>query len=115
MKLLCLNCRGLGRPEAVRELRRLCELHRPWVVFLSETRFFSDRVEGLVRSLGMAGGYGVGCLGRGGGLAMLWSRDVQVKLESLDKLHIDVTVQLVASHIGAWRFTGFYGESKREL
>lgn len=46
---------------------------------------------------------------------MLWSRDVQVKLESLDKLHIDVTVQLVASHIGAWRFTGFYGESKREL
>lgn len=39
MKLLCLNCRGLGWAKAVRELRSLCELHRPWVVFLSETRF----------------------------------------------------------------------------
>lgn len=65
MKILCLNCRGLGQSEAVRELRSLCELHRPWVVFLSETRFFSDRVDGLVSALNMAGGFGVGCYGRG--------------------------------------------------
>jgi len=110
MKTLCLNCRGLGQPEAVLELRSLCELHRPWVVFLSETRFFDDSVDGLVRSLGMAGGFGVGSFGRGGGLALLWSNEVEVKLESYNKLHIDVTVTL--SPEVQWRFTGFYGESK---
>ena len=114
MKILCLKCRGLGQSEAVQELRSLCELHRPWVVFLSETRYFDDRVDGLVRSLGMEGCVGVGSLDRGGGLALLWSREVVVKLESYDKLHIDVTVQLATNTSMPWRFTGFYGESRQE-
>jgi hypothetical protein len=92
MKILSLNCRGLGRPEAVRDLRSLCVLHYPLVVFLSETRFFSDRVDGLLRSLGLAHGLGVGTNGSGGMLAMLWKDEVCVKLMSLDKLHIDVAV-----------------------
>lgn len=92
MKILCLNCQGLGRPEAVRELYSLCELHRPWVVFLSETRFFGNKVDGLMGILSMEGGIGVVMYGRGGGLALLWSREVEVKLESYNKLHIDVTV-----------------------
>jgi hypothetical protein len=61
----------------------------------------------------MAGGYGVGSFGRGGGLALLWSNEVEVKLESYNKLHIDVTVTL--SPEVQWRFTGFYGESNRHL
>lgn len=76
MKMLCLNCQGLGQPEAVREVRSLCELHRPWVVFLLKTRFYDGRVDGLVHSLGLEGGFGVGSYGRGGGLALLWSREV---------------------------------------
>ena len=78
MKILCLNCRGLGRPEAVQELRSLVQLHRPSLVFLSETRFFFDTVDVLVRDLGLAFGVGVGSYGRGGGLALLWSRDVEI-------------------------------------
>ena len=109
MKILSLNCRGLGQPEAVREVRSFCQLHCPAVVFLSETRYFDNRVDGLVRSLGMEGGLGVGSLGRGGGLALLWSREVDVNLESYDKLHIDVTVRLATNTSVAWRFTGFYG------
>jgi len=115
MKILCLKCRGLGRSEAVQELCSLCELHRPWVVFLSETRYFDDRVDGLVRSLGMEGCVGVGSLDRGGGLALLWNREVVVKLESYDKLHIDMTVQLATNTSMPWRFTSFYEESRREL
>ena len=80
------------------------------MVFLSETRYFNDRVDGLVRTLGMEGGFGVGCLGRGGWLALLWSWEVGVKLESYDKLHIDVTAQLTTTTSMPWRFTGFYGE-----
>lgn len=115
MKTLCLNCRGLGQPTAVCEVRSLCELHCPWVVFLSETRFFGDRVDDLMRSLGMTGGFGVGCRGRGGGIALLWSRDVVVHIESYDKMHIDATVRPAGSQDGQWRFTGFYGKARREL
>ena len=113
MKILSLNCRGLGQPEAVRDLRSLCELHRPVVVFLSETRFFSDRVDVLLRSLGFAHGLGVGTNGRGGGLALLWKDEVCVKLQSLDKLHIDVVVLDPMTNGEKWRFIGFYGEARR--
>jgi hypothetical protein len=63
----------------------------------------------------MAGGFGVGCYGHGGGIALLWSQEVVVQLESYDKMHIDVTIQSSSSQTGEWRFTGFYGEARREL
>lgn len=63
----------------------------------------------------MVGSYGVGTFGHGGGLALLWSREVEVKLEAYDKLHIDVTTKLVSARDSEWRFTGFYGEARREL
>jgi hypothetical protein len=72
-------------------------------------------VDVLVRDLGLAFGVGVGSYGRGGGLALLWSRDVDIKLESCDKLHIDATVIDPGTQSPLWRFTGFYGESRREL
>ena len=71
MKIMCMNCRGLVRSEAVQEVRSLVQLHRPVLVFLSEMRLFHDRVDGLKRSLGFPNGWGVGSLGRGGGLALL--------------------------------------------
>jgi hypothetical protein len=84
MKILCLNCRGLGQPEAVQEVHSLIKLHGPSLVFLSETRLFNDRVDGLLRSFGLASGIGVGSYGRGGGLALLWTRELKVKLQSYD-------------------------------
>jgi len=45
----------------------------------------------------MEGCVGVGSLDRGGGLALLWNREDVVKLESYDKLHIDMTVQLATN------------------
>lgn len=115
MKILCLNCRGLGQPEAARELPSMIKLHRPSLVFLSVTRLFDNSVDGLLRSLGLHNGYGVGSFGRGGGLALLWTHDVRVKLQTYDKLHIDVMVLDPRTDAELWRFTGFYGESRREL
>jgi hypothetical protein len=85
------------------------------LVFLSETRFFSDRVDGLLRTLGYHHGLGVGTHGRGGGIALLWKDEVDVRLQSLDKLHIDVAVLDSVTKEEKWRFTGFYGETTREL
>lgn len=84
------------------------------MVFLSETRLFSNNVEGLRRSLGFPNGVGVGSFGRGGGLALLWSNDICVKLQTYDKLHIDVMVVDPSTGAEKLRFTGFYGESRRE-
>jgi hypothetical protein len=60
-------------------------------------------------------GVGVGSFGCGGGLALLWKDDVCVKLQSYDKLHIDVMVVDPVSGGDLWRFIGFYGEARREL
>jgi hypothetical protein len=38
-----------------------------------------------------------------------------VKLQSYDKLHIDVLVVDHILNVERWRFTDFYGESRREL
>jgi len=69
-------------------------------------------VDGLKQSLGFPNGLGVGSFGRGGGLALLRSRDVDVKLQSYGKLHIDVEVFDPGTQTAQWRFTGFYGESR---
>jgi hypothetical protein len=78
-------------------------------------RFFSDRVDGLRLALGFSHGLGVGSFGRGGGLALLWKEEVEIRLQSLDKLYIDVAVLDPVTTADKWRFTGFYGESRREL
>jgi hypothetical protein len=57
----------------------------------------------------------VGSYGRGGGLALLWTRDVDVKFQSCDKLHIDVVILDSVTREAKWRFTGFYSEARREL
>jgi hypothetical protein len=67
------------------------------------------------KALGFAHGLGVGSLGRGGRLALLWREEVQIRLQCLDKLHIDVAVIDPVTKVDKWRFTGFYGESRREL
>lgn len=106
---------GSGTTRGSSRTSYLCQLHRPVVFFLSETIFFMNSVDGLIRALGYANGFGVGSFGRGGGLAFLWNQEVSVKLYRCDKLHIDVAVLDPATQEAVWRFTGFYGESRKEL
>ena len=75
---------------------------------------FFDNVDGLKRSLGMSHGLGVGCYGRGGGLALLWTSEILVQFQSCDKLHIDVLILDHSTREAKWRFMGFYGEARRE-
>ena len=84
-------------------------------MFLSETHLYDNRDDGLQQKLGFANGFRVGSFGRGGGLVLLWTQDFEVKVQSYDKLHIDVEIWYSGSQRAAWRFTGFYGESRSEL
>lgn len=46
--------------------------------------------------------------GRSGGLALLWSREVDLKIKSYTKNHIDVVV-IETDNSFKWRVTGFNG------
>ncbi|KAM0833451.1 hypothetical protein ACQ4PT_064250 [Festuca glaucescens] len=114
MMILGLNCRGCGQPEAVHELRVLAERHRPEVLFLSETKMTAERAECLKWRLGFENALGVDSEGQSGGLVLLWRSGNVVRLKSKNKSHIDVFVSNDSLGGGEWRFTGFYGEPRRE-
>ncbi|KAL0378750.1 UNVERIFIED_CONTAM: hypothetical protein Sradi_3180500 [Sesamum radiatum] len=99
--------RGVAVQRAVRCLKELIELHRPGLVFLSETKCKARRSERLKTTVNY-NGLGVDSTGKGGGLLLLWRKDVDVWLQSFSAHHIDATVKS-ASCPDRWRFTGFYG------
>lgn len=107
------NFHGLGNPETVRELHNLVSLEAPTLVFLCETKIEGKRVSDLMTRLGFERCRAVNSAGLSGGLALFWSREVEVKVESISDQHIDATVKNVGSDNKVWRFTGFYAKAKR--
>ncbi|XP_040385781.1 uncharacterized protein LOC121056051 [Oryza brachyantha] len=67
-------------------------------------------VDILRKALNFPNGVGVGSFGRGGGLALLWTKELCVQLQTYDKLHIDVMIMDPVTDSELWRFTGFYGD-----
>jgi hypothetical protein len=59
MSLLCLNCRGCGRLEAVHEIRSDVDRKHPKVLLLSETRMSASRAQDFGRKLGFWNAFGV--------------------------------------------------------
>jgi hypothetical protein len=115
MKLLSLNCRGLGNPETVQELHDLVKQEAPQVVFLMETQLEVGSMEWIRVKLGFAGSLAVNRVRFGGGLALMWDMAISVSVQSYSNWHIDAKMK---SEEGvSWRFTGFYGhpeKSKRQ-
>ncbi|KAL0378315.1 UNVERIFIED_CONTAM: hypothetical protein Sradi_3137000 [Sesamum radiatum] len=91
----------------VRKLLELVKLHRPGLVFLSETKCRVRRGDGIKNKMNYHR-VGVNSIGKGGGLYLFWRKDIDVWLQSFSVNHIDITIQSeeCPEH---WRFTGFYG------
>jgi hypothetical protein len=92
MNALALNCRGLGLDAAVGELRDLVRSYNPAVVFLSETKLKTRAMDRLKWSLGFKHGVVVDCVGRSGGLALLWRDGVDVSVRPWCQYYIDVEI-----------------------
>ena len=106
MKILSLNCHGLGIPEVVQELRCLIREEDPKLLFLSKTKLDWDGFRRLKRKLDFQLGFEVPIVGLGGGLALLWCDNVDIDIQTSSPHHIDA---LLNQNSIVWRFTGFYG------
>ncbi|KAM0997409.1 hypothetical protein ACFX2C_007297 [Malus domestica] len=65
------NCRGLRLDTVVHSLRGQIREHRPFMIFLSETKMKDHRIAWVRRRIGYANGFDVAPVGRAGGMS-LW-------------------------------------------
>ena len=82
MNPISWNYRGLGNPRSVRVLHDMVRQWNPKVVFLTETKAKTRRMERIKSRLGLANGLIIPCVGRKGGLALLWTREVDLEIKS---------------------------------
>lgn len=103
------NCRGLGKPRAVRALKGFIRKENPQIIFLCETKLKVVEWEKMKCRIGFSNYEAVGCEGEGrrGGLALLWRKSINLSVKSSSKNHIDSWVR--NDNGSWWRFTGFYG------
>ncbi|XVF84291.1 hypothetical protein PTKIN_Ptkin17bG0025300 [Pterospermum kingtungense] len=89
MNVLSWNSRRLGQPRTVSMLRELSQTHKVCVIFLFETLAHSNKIEEIRVLLGFDGSLAVNCIGRGGGLAVLWRNmdDLKDSSNPLRTLH----------------------------
>jgi hypothetical protein len=107
MKLLSWNVRGLGSARAFQILLKMKQAYCPEVLFIMETKINHIQMERLRIKLGFSCKLAVDSVGTSGGLGLLWSDSVDIRLLSFSSFHIDV--QVIPHRGSPWRFTGFYG------
>ncbi|XP_074297127.1 uncharacterized protein LOC141627808 [Silene latifolia] len=106
MNLLSLNCRGLGNPDAVGGLRNLIRREAPALVFLCETKLSSVEFALVMASFDEYSSVSVDSMGRSGGLAFMWKKDIHVTFRSLFVHFMDFDIRMDDRD---WRCLGFYG------
>ncbi|KAK6160405.1 hypothetical protein DH2020_003786 [Rehmannia glutinosa] len=111
MSIIAWNCRGLGNPRTIQELRDFVRSKSPQLVFLCETKCKSPVIDKIKQSLNFHG-FSVDARGRSGGLALLWHKDIPVSLRNYLDRFIDVDVELSGQ---AFRLTDIYGEPNVQL
>ncbi|TYJ00813.1 hypothetical protein E1A91_A13G111100v1, partial [Gossypium mustelinum] len=113
VKFLCWNCRGLGNPATIRELKQLLVSHNPDIIFLSKKRMKANNFQRVRNRCRMQNGLDMSAEGRSGGPALTWKEGVDVNIQNYSKYHIDALVRYENNK--SVRFTGFYGDANPSL
>jgi exonuclease III len=108
MRIISLNCQGLGNDPTVRALSDLRRQVDPEVLFLSETHLDNFPAESLRRRLKMDFKIVNPSNGRSGGVILFWKKEIVIHQIFSAPKYIDVRV--VESPDKEWRLTGIYGE-----
>ncbi|CAH9077985.1 unnamed protein product [Cuscuta europaea] len=107
MSIVSWNCRGLGNPATSQGLSDIINQHRLSIVFLMETKLRCQRAKEILQARGYVNSAGADCDGRGGGLALGWNDEVQVKVITANSNIIDCEVKFLAED-NAWWLTCYY-------
>jgi hypothetical protein len=107
MSLVAWNCRGLGRPSVIPDLKYLVRRFNPDILFLSETLVHRNKIEAFRYVLGYDACLSVDRTGRSGGLAIFWRSTLNCNLINYSNNHI--TLEIINNVLGTWRLTGYYG------
>jgi len=106
MSVISWNCRGLGNPSAVPDLKYLIRHFNPDLRFLSEILVHKNKIEYLRYVLGFDSCFSIDRNGRGGGLALFWRTTFNCQIVNFTNNHI--TVDIVDPTRGLWKLTGYY-------
>ncbi|KAL5555671.1 hypothetical protein UlMin_037907 [Ulmus minor] len=112
MNVLVWNVRGLGNTRTFQILRDHVQQLCPSLVFLSETLCSKSYLEQIRVKLNFSGLVTWEKEGRSGGLCLLWTDSVDVRLLTGSKGHIDT---FILHDNLKWRFTGMYGNPDTTL
>ncbi|PPD70334.1 hypothetical protein GOBAR_DD32787 [Gossypium barbadense] len=113
MKFLCWNCRGLGNPATVRELKQLLVANNLDIIFLSETKMKANDFQRVQNRCKMENGLAVSFEGKSGGLTLIWRECVDVNIQNYSKFRIDTLVRYENNK--SVHFTSFYGNVNSSL
>ena len=108
MNILCWNCRGVGNPWSVRQLRRWNTFYAPDIMFLSETMINKTGVEALKSRSGFVvfqdAVKQVVCVFYGG----------RKSPSLLFLIHNTIYVEILMMEIKKRRFVGIHGWTKED-
>ena len=92
---LSWNCRGLGNPRSVRALLVMVQRWKLDIVSLMETKSKVKRMERIKNRIKFANGLIVPSQDRSGGVALFWTREINLEIKSFSGNHIDAIVREV--------------------
>lgn len=98
----------LGNPRTFRAVSDGIRHHNPQLLFLLETKCTASarNLNKIKTAFNYSGCFIVDCIGRSGGLCLLWKDDIDVSIRSFTFYHIDAAIKWDSK---SWRFTGIYG------
>ena len=109
MNFLSWNCRVLGNPQIVQRLCWLVKQKRSSMIFLMETKLRKKKMESIRLQVGFPNMLVMDCVGRNGGLSLLWGNEIEVEIQNYSHHHINSVAKIPSSVITQWKFSGFYG------
>lgn len=80
-------------PRTCLAIKKVLHLHQPQIFFCCETKMTARQVDATCGSFRFANRFVVDRIGKGGGLVLFWSLDVEVSIKSFSFHHIDAIVQ----------------------
>ncbi|GAU22559.1 hypothetical protein TSUD_93270 [Trifolium subterraneum] len=113
MIILSWNCRGLGGPSAIPNLKKLAWGHKPDILFLSETLSHNRHIESIRVMLGFDSCLAIDVEGRSGGLAVFWKDSSKCRVLNYTRNFINMLVE--DEQWGEWRLTCYYGYPERSM